>query len=167
MYRRTPVVGVAVLIAGLAACASHSTNQAGAGELAGGNVSWSGSIKPAERNTGTIGSTRKSMVEGSVFMTRDTKDPTRSRIDLVLSSPTGNSSVSWALVPGRCRSGGVPVLPVNNFQPIDVGSSGRAELSVSIPFEFPDQGSYHVDIYAGNRATLADVVACSDLKLKD
>lgn len=166
MYRRITDIGATLLIAGLVACVNRAANQVGDGQLSTANARWTGSIKPAQRNTGTVGSPAKLMIEGSVIMKRDTRDTTRSRIDLLLSTPTGNSSVSWALVSGRCSSNGVPVLPVNNFAPIDVGSSGRAEHSVTIPFEFPVQGAYHVDIYAGNRATLSDVVACAELKLR-
>jgi hypothetical protein len=105
------------------------------------------------------------VVDGSVKMIADPSSPTHTRIDISIGFPKTNASVRWALVPDRCGSGGVPVLPINSFTPIDVGPSGRGQVTAIIPMELPTQGTFHVDIYGGQRASQFEVTACSDLKL--
>ncbi|HEU6451059.1 MAG TPA: hypothetical protein VFT57_06535 [Gemmatimonadaceae bacterium] len=102
-------------------------------------------------------------------LTRVDGDISRTNIYIMLSGPPPGSSegMSWVLASGRCGALESPVLPVSAFDPIDVGSNGRAEKTVTIPFEFPSDGSYHVDFFSGHSARLTDVVACADLKLKE
>ena len=160
----------AVVVAAVAACVSHSgTPHPGDGpepeNVSPSQLRWAGAIKPVERSMGVVGQVRPVMMNGTVVMIRDVDDSSRSHINITLSSPNANQSVSWALLTDRCGTGTVPVLPVNNFQPLDVGSGGRAEGSTTIPFSFPTSGTFHLDIYAGTRATLSDVIACADLTL--
>lgn len=106
------------------------------------------------------------MMSGTVDMSQDPSNSTRTRINLSLSGPKGNMLVNWALVPGRCGTARAPVLPINDFQPLELPTSARGDLSVSVPYAFPTDGDYHVAIYSGNRAQLTDVVACATLSLK-
>ena len=94
-------------------------------------------------------------------------DTSRTSISIFLSTPESNRSISWALVTGRCGAIEAPVLPVNSFAPLEIGSDGRVEATTHIPLQMPTDGSYHIDFYSGNTARLTDVVACADLKRKD
>lgn len=166
MLRQLPRVGTAVLSAAFMACTSHSrTHEQDLNRVAPSHLRWSGSIKPVERSMGVVGQVRPVMMNGTAVMIQDSADTSRSQIHIFLSSPNSDQSVTWALLPDRCGTGSVPVLPVNNFQPVDVGSGGRGEASTTIPFAFPTSGMFHLDVYAGTRATLSDVIACADLTL--
>jgi hypothetical protein len=166
MYRRTSIVGIATaVVLGTVACASHSANQQALSRLLPEQLQWTGSIRPVEHSSGAVEPSKRTAMNGTVRMVQDPGNRDHSRIDVTLSSPRGNTTMSWALVSSRCGSAGLPVLPLTSFQPLDLGSSGRGETSVSIPFSFPTQGSYHVAVYSGNRASLNDVIACAQLKL--
>lgn len=91
-------------------------------------------------------------------------DTSRTSISIHLSTPESNRSISWALVTGRCGAIEAPVLPVNSFEPLEIGSDGRGETTTHIAFQTPTDGSYHIDFYSGNSARLTDVVACAEMK---
>jgi len=127
---------------------------------------WSASIQPTNQNSGQATASRRTMINGDVTMVADKNFPQRTQIHITLGTPNTTSTVSWALVPDRCGTGGVPVLPVSAFSPIEVGPSGHGEVTVVIPLVLPTDGSYHVDIYEGQRAELAAVQACAQLRLR-
>jgi len=163
MYKQSRAVGAVALLAVCAACAKHSGGPALA--LTPAEAKWSGAILPKEQNSGQAAASRRTLINGQVDMVADADYPTRTRIDITIGTPVTNSTVLWALVPDRCGTGGVSVLPVNAFPPIEVGPSGRGEVSAVVPFQLPTQGNFHIDIYESRRATLADVQACAELKL--
>lgn len=163
MYKQTRAVGAAALAVMCASCAKHST---GPGlTLSPSEARWSGAILPTDQNNGTVEGAGRKMINGQAELIADADYPNRTKIDITLGTPSTNTTVLWALVPDRCGTGGVSVLPVNAFSPIEVGPSGRGEVTVVIPFELPTQGSFHIDIYQARRATLADVQACAELKM--
>lgn len=163
MYRKSRAVGAAALVVVCAACAKHSGNAPSG--LRPEEARWSGMIQPTYQNSGATAASRRTNIDGTVDLVADKDYTSRTKVDITLGTPVTNSTVSWALVPDRCGTGGVPVLPVDAFTPIEVGPSGRGEVSVIIPFELPTSGTYHVDIYEGARATLADVQACAELRI--
>ena len=163
MYRKSRAVTAAALVAASTACATQTT--ATPSNLTPMEAMWSASIQPTNQNSGQASASRRTMINGEVSMVADKDYPQRTQVHITLGTPATNAVVSWALVPDRCGTGGLPVLPVNAFSPIEVGPSGRGEVTAVIPFTLPTSGSYHVNIYEGQRAELADVQACAELKL--
>lgn len=163
MHRKSRAISAAALVAACTACATQTTSAPM--NLTPMQAIWTGSIQPTNQNSGEATASRRTMINGDVSMVADKDYPERTEVHITLGTPTTNSSVSWALVPERCGTGGVPVLPVSSFSPIDVGPSGRGEVTVGIPFTLPTSGAYHINIYEGQRAELADVQACAELTL--
>lgn len=154
---------VVCLFAGPWACSTKRASQ----QLVSSDPRWTGVIRAVERRTGAVTtSSLPAMFNGTVLMTRDEDNSTRSRIKILLSGPEPNRSMAWALLPDRCGTAGVPVLPVSLFHPLELGSNGRAEANVSVPIMLPTDGTYHVNVYIGNQAALSDVVACANLSYK-
>jgi hypothetical protein len=164
MYTKSRAVSAAALVAVCTACASHTA--AAPPNLTPMDAMWSAPILPTNQNSGQVTASKRTMINGEVSMVADKDYPQRTQVHITLGTPTTNSTVSWALVPERCGTGGLPVLPVNAFSPIDVGPSGRGEVTTVIPFTLPTSGAYHVNIYEGQRAELAGVQACAQLKLQ-
>ena len=170
MYQFRSVVATTVVMIALGACASASKQQSGTTKLSAKQANWTGNIRAREARTGQATPTKPpAMYQGSVRLTRVEGDISRTGIYILLSGPTPENSnaMSWVLASGRCGGVEAPVLPVSSFDPLDVGSNGRAEKSTTIPFEFPMDGMYHVDFFSGHAARLTEVVACADLKFKD
>jgi hypothetical protein len=111
--------------------------------------------------------------EGSVLVTRAEGELRQTSIYVLLTSSGSNGpsadvrSVSWGLVVGRCGTAVAPVLPVTTFPPVELSSSGRGEVTATIPFDFPTEGEYHIDFYAGSTSGLPSVIACAGLKLNN
>ncbi|HEY9515770.1 MAG TPA: hypothetical protein VIQ74_08840 [Gemmatimonadaceae bacterium] len=165
------LAAAATLTVSLGACGSSTSQQSGStSNLSVKEASWTGSIRAREARTGAAAPTSPpAMYQGSVRLTKAEGDISRTNIYILLSGPPPQSSesMSWVLASGRCGALENPVLPVSAFDPLDIGSNGRAEKSTTVPFEFPEDGMYHVDFFSGHSARLTDVVACADLKLKD
>ena len=107
----------------------------------------------------------QSRIYGTVSLITADDNRERARVRLNFTSQTGGNSytVQWALVPGRCGSGGLPVLPVDNFPMIEVGSDGRAQLDTELSLSPPESGEYHVNVYNGGQE-LSNVITCANLK---
>ncbi len=164
MNRKSRAVTAAAVVAVCTACATQTTGTPT--NLTPMEAMWSAPIQPTNQNSGMVGASRRTMINGDVRMVADKDFPQRTEVHITIGTPATNSTVSWALLPDRCGSGGLPVLPVNAFSPIEVGPSGRGEVTVVIPFTLPTTGSYHVNIFEGQKAELADVQACAQLKLQ-
>jgi hypothetical protein len=91
----------------------------------------------------------------------------KSSIRLSLTTNANASEVlSWAIVPGRCGNGAIPVLPAAQFPPLELSNNGSgevnaAEMQVALP-----PSAYHVNVYRGGE-TLANVIACANLNQRD
>ncbi len=134
---------------------------------------WTGSIRPRDQQTGNaMMDFYAAKYAGSVSVTPAEGDLHQTKIYVLLTSDGSNGpasdskNVSWGLVVGRCGTAAPPVLPVTTFPPVELSSTGRGEITATIPFAFPTTGEYHIDIYAGRNAGLQSVVACANLKLK-
>jgi hypothetical protein len=90
----------------------------------------------------------------------------RTTIHIRMSTPENGGSISWVLASGRCGNLMSPVLPITAFDPLDVGGSGSVDATAEIPFEFPTEGMFHIDIFVGHTARLTEVIACANLALK-
>ncbi|MDQ3243089.1 MAG: hypothetical protein M3Q09_05140, partial [Gemmatimonadota bacterium] len=58
-----------------------------------------------------------------------------------------------------------PVIPINNFPELQIGGGGRAQTTADLPFEFPTQGTYHINIYRERQQNLAGLLACGNLRV--
>ena len=128
-------------------------------------VRWSGNFTPVQVRSSNVAMRTQSRIYGTVSLITADDDRERARVRLNFTSQTGGNSytVQWALVPGRCGSGGLPVLPVDNFPMIEVGSDGRAQLDTELSLSLPESGEYHVNVYNGGQE-LSNVITCANLK---
>jgi hypothetical protein len=92
------------------------------------------------------------------------RDPQRTTVSLAVSTAIQQpTSLRWALLPGQCGAGSLPLLGFEQFPPLDVTSSGRAHLEVELPLPLPQSGNYHVNVYSGG-VQLDDVLTCATLR---
>lgn len=90
--------------------------------------------------------------------------PGRTRVRLTVSSPIQNSTtLQWAIHTNRCGSGTLPIVGVERFQVIEVGTSGRGELDAEMPLTLPETGTFHVNVYLGGQQ-LNNVLTCGNLR---
>lgn len=128
-------------------------------------IRWSGNFTPVQVRSSNVAMRTQSRIYGTVSLTTADGNPDRTRARLNFTSQSGANSftVQWALVPGRCGSGGLPVLPIDNFPMIEVGGDGRAQLDTELALSLPDAGEYHVNVYNGGQE-LSNVITCANLK---
>ena len=162
-----------VMLLGFAACATAkpvddtgaaptptSSVQSGS---SGAPVRWTGSLQPMQQRSGGLGPTGQNKAFGNVALSSKGSD--RTAISISLSTPLqGSSALSWAILPGRCGSGALPIVGIERFPAIDVGNNGRAQLDTEMALELPSNGAYHVNIYWAGGQQLSDVMTCANLK---
>ena len=73
--------------------------------------------------------------------------------------------LSWAIVAGSCGVPSLPLIPLSNFPEINIGGSGRGQVTAPLPIAFPTTGAYHVDIYRSRQQSMDALVACGNLRL--
>jgi hypothetical protein len=88
-------------------------------------------------------------------------------VEVSLSSDKTSETLQWAVVPGRCGSGDVPLKQANELPTLEVRTNGKAELSAAVTFPLMPSMAYHFDIYRGGGVQADNVIACSDLKHSD
>lgn len=131
-----------------------------------GAIQYDGSFRPIQQYSGALGMSTQQRIFGNVrILFRESTG--RATIDLTLSTNVQQSEVLiWAIVPGRCGNGAIPVLPAAQFPPLEIGSTGRGEVrNISLPVAMPS-GAYHVNVYRGGE-TLSNVIACSNLSARE
>ena len=159
---------MASLVVVFATCSRSTSNASGSQRLARVQPHWEGGIRPMQPRTGAAEpTTPAALFEGNVQLTRSGGDISRTFVHIHLSTPGNGSSVYWALASGRCGNVETPVLPISSFNPLEVSANGSIETTEEIPFEFPTEGMYHLDIFGGHSARLTEVVACANLSYKD
>ncbi len=159
------------VLAGLAACATAKpvdnsggpTPSASAGVSSGATVRWTASLQPAQQRTGGLGPTGQNKTFGSVALRSIGTE--RASISISLSTPLQNSAtLSWAVLPGRCGSSALPLVPIERFPVIDVSTNGRGQLNTEMSLELPTSGAYHVNVYWAGGSQLSDVMTCGNLR---
>lgn len=129
-----------------------------------GALRWSGNLQFVQQRTGAVAPTGQSKAYGTVTLDMSARDRNRTRVQLLVNLPTAaTTQLTWALVPGRCGSGGLPVMAIDQFPVLDVNNNGRGQLDVEIPLTLPPSGSYHVNVYRGGHQ-LNDVLTCANLR---
>ncbi|HEX5409489.1 MAG TPA: hypothetical protein VFW89_06960 [Gemmatimonadaceae bacterium] len=161
-----PAMAALVIVA--ATCSRSTSNAQGNQPVPRSEPHWEGGIRPMQPRTGAAEpSSAPALFEGTAELTRSGGDISRTYVHIHLSTPGNGSSVYWALASGRCGNLENPVLPISSFTPLEVGSNGMIETTEEIPFEFPTDGMFHLDIFGGHSARLTEVVACANLSYKN
>jgi hypothetical protein len=50
------------------------------------------------------------------------------------------------------------------FPMMVVSANGGASLDDNIPFQLPESGNYHLNVFRGGGTQLNDVITCADLR---
>lgn len=167
-------ISMAVLAtAALAGCASAppavesspstpANDRAEAIAAAGTPTRWQGTFQATQQRTGMAAPTSQNKTTGSIFLAQAGSSRTRAR--LIVSTPIQNATIlQWALVPGRCGSGNMPLTGVERFPAIEISNNGRGELDMEIPLTLPTTGALHANVYSGG-TQLNHVIACANLR---
>lgn len=163
---------LSALALGVIACAQSPAVETASSPSSGISVtnsgsapsSWSGNISAVVESNSDVRQSSRGNGYGTAQMTRGANASTTS-VNITYSS--GGSSdryLNWAVLPGRCGSGSLPVIPISNFPELQVGGDGRAQVTAELPFELPVRGDYHINIYHERQQTLDQVVACANLR---
>ena len=157
------------MLLGLTACATtQPVTDSGAGAPAtsvstGGPIRWTGSLQPRQQRSGGLGPTGQNKTFGTVSLTA--MGPERASVSIAVSTPLqGSTTLTWAILPGRCGSGTLPIIGMERFPALDVGNNGRGSLDTEMALELPASGSYHLNIYWETGQQLSDVMTCANLK---
>lgn len=138
-----------------------TTNVSSSGST--GPVVWSGSLQPMQQQTGGLGPTGQNKAFGTVRLS--SKGTSRTAISITLSTPLSSAaSLNWAVLPGRCGTGSLPLVGVERFPVIEVGNNGRGQLDGDMSLELPQSGTYHVNVYWSTGQQLSDVMTCANLR---
>jgi hypothetical protein len=89
---------------------------------------------------------------------------TLSNVNVVFTHTGPERTLAWAILPGTCGIPALPIIPMSNFPELNVGGGGRAQVTTSLPLEFPTNGSYHIDIYRERRQGADALIACGNLR---
>jgi hypothetical protein len=169
------VYGIAVGMLGAAAgCASGGASSsggspsvamaAGAGEVGPAFLKWTGRFQATQMQSGDVAARGLNQATGSVTLTA--AGPNQTRVQLTVSGPTTDPvQLPWAISPGACRSGTIPVMTVSQFPEITM-SNGRGELDATLSMPMPTAGTYHVNVYNGSTQDESGVMTCAELRLE-
>lgn len=127
---------------------------------------WTGNLSPVNSFSGGINGATRQNTYGSAMLTISPRNSKATRAQLTFQAPVQNSTVlRWAILPGRCGAGTIPLIAAESFPDLEIGSNGRGQLDVDLPFELPINGTYHVNVYSRG-SQLADVVGCGTLRFE-
>jgi hypothetical protein len=156
----------------VAACASGSGGRPAALEREPGQPTVSVSIT----RRGTFGNMLSSSAQvqggvqirtsGSVTVYSSGEGNRQTRVRLEITLPFTNEQFPWAIAPGSCGNGAITIAPVSKFGAIDVGSTGGGSVDLDLAVALVKREQYHVEVYRSGQ-TLADVIACANLKIVD
>ncbi|MDB4905553.1 MAG: hypothetical protein JWO05_337 [Gemmatimonadetes bacterium] len=163
-----PLAAALVLVAGACASVPKTATQETTGKLAPVNT-WTGSFAPMLQSTGGGGQAGSNpgsgtqRLYGSASITATGRDGYY-QVHLSLTSPRGAESLSWSVVPGRCGSGGLPIVQPSNLPPLEMRAAGNGDITAEVPFTLESTGGYHVNIYQGGGNNLEAVIACANMR---
>ena len=168
------VAGLAGLALGGCASSSQSTDTNGtpapapsaSAAGAGAAVRWTGTFAPTSQRTGALGGSDRARTYGNVTLTMSPNDRNKSvaRLSVTVPQTATSQALRWAILPGRCGSGSIPIMATNLFPPMEVGANGRGELATELPLAVPVSGSFHVNVYWPGGDALENVMTCSNLR---
>jgi len=116
-----------------------------------------------QQQSGGLGPTGQNKAFGTVRLA--SRGAQRTAISLTVSTPLSSSaSLNWAVLPGRCGTGALPLVGIERFPVIEIGNNGRGQLDAEMSLELPANGTYHVNIYWATGQQLSDVMTCANLR---
>lgn len=157
-----PTTALLLTAVALGGCASSQAGEEMGEIVPAGGIQYDGAFRPIQQSDGRLGMNTQQRIFGSVrVIFREASG--RSLVSLTITTNLQQTELlAWAIVPGRCGSGGVPVLPTSQFPALEVSSTGRGEISpTEIQLALP-LATYHVNVYRGGE-TLSNVIACANL----
>lgn len=163
----------ASLVAALAACASAPTvnpsptsDSDRAAALITAANRWTGTLNPTQGRTGAAVTTTRQKAFGTVELTVSPNRQSLTHARLTVSVPIepGLNNLGWAIHPGNCGSGNPPVMAPGMFPAMVLSASGRGTVDDDIPFQLPESGNYHVNVFRGGGTQLSDVITCAALR---
>lgn len=159
------VARMAAALAVLGACAQNPAPGGAAATSPDGALRWTGSLKPTTQRKGDLGMADQARAFGTVTLLRPADSPDRTDVRLTLSAPgaAAGNLLPWAMLPGRCGSGAVPLMSLEQFGQVDVASNGRADFKINLALTLPESGTYHVNVYWPRGSQLSDVMTCANL----
>lgn len=164
------LAGVALAVTGGCAGGPKPANSplAATGPEAGDSdaqLRWTASFRPTTQRPGGLGAADQARAFGTITLSGPPESPNRTEVRLSVSTPNSVSGTSlpWAILPGRCGSGAVPLISIEQFGPIEIGNNSRGQLNTSLALPLPRTGSYHVNIYWPGGSQLSDVMTCGNL----
>ena len=95
---------------------------------------------------------------------RPAQNPSESQATVMLSNATPSATHPWHIHAGTCGSDGGIVGPATAYQPLVVDASGKAEVSITLPFSTPTQGDYFVNVHK-SPTELGTIIACGPLSM--
>lgn len=154
--RTAPIIALAALIAG-AACVQR-TAETDFGDL--DMLRWSATLTRPANADSMIVPTR---VVGSATLS-PASNPSQSTATVMVANSEAGATHPWHIHAGTCGSGGGIVGPPDAYQPITVGTNGRGERTVTLPFSTPTQGEFYVNVHK-SPTDLKTIIACGPLNL--
>jgi hypothetical protein len=150
-----------VFVAG-SGCASHKP---GTTKIPGA-AHWSGDFRQ-ESSSAVIGSdlTRgRASSYGAVTLTPSADQERRAKFEVTVTTSLTGTQIAWAVYEGTCGAPTPPVLPVNEFPTIEIGSNGAGIVRGELPVGLNVRGTYHANVYWSNRASdVSNVMMCAKL----
>ena len=152
----------------LAGCAK-STPVAGApspnANVSSASARWTANIQSVTQSRGDVAQSTRDRSYGSLTWTHgDGSQLTNASI--VFTYAGQERFLSWAIVAGSCGTPSLPLIPLSNFPELNISSGGRAQVTTSLPIEFPTNGTYHVDVYKDRQGGMDALVGCGNMKLQ-
>lgn len=170
--RLLPPFALGMAAIAVSACASTPTSDPGgdvvAEPSAAGTVAasarWTGNISPTNSFSGGLQGATRQNTYGTVRLTMSPRNNNATHVSLTFQAPIQTSTVyRWALLPGRCGSGSIPLLAPELFPDLEMSSTGRGQLEADIPLDLPVSGAHHLNVYTRG-SQLADVIGCANLR---
>jgi hypothetical protein len=123
---------------------------------------FSGTFQSIQQRTGAAAPTGQSRASGIIELIPIGGMRTRAVIQ-VSTAVQGGATVYWAIHPGRCGSGTLPVINHEAFPYIELSGAGTGNLDAELPVTLYAGRSYHANVYSGGRG-LNNVVTCANLR---
>jgi hypothetical protein len=143
-------------------CASHKASTT----TGKGPPRWSGSFKQ-ESNSAVIGAELargRSSGYGTIVLTPVADQARRVKAELSVNTSLTGTQIAWAVYEGTCGAPTPPVLAVNEFPTIEIGTNGAGVVRAELPVTLNVRGTYHANVYWSNRATdVSNVMLCTNL----
>ncbi|MDO8502792.1 MAG: hypothetical protein Q7S20_13220 [Gemmatimonadaceae bacterium] len=169
MKNRDLLVAVSAGALGLLAGCAQNTPVAGAPSRSqtiamSESARWTANIQSVMQSRGEVVQTTRDRSYGSAIWTRGDR-PSLTSIALTFNYTGSDRYLSWAILSGSCGTPALPIIPMSNFPELQIGGGGRAQVSSSLPVEFPTSGSYHIEVYRSRQQGIDALIACGNLKL--